>query len=310
MRLGIFIGARGDAVGLDVLLEQVVQAEKDGFDSFWFPHVPAVGYDALTMISLAGQRTSRIQLGTAIVPAFPYHPMALAQQALTTQAATNGRLNLGLGVSFGQAIEGMMGLPYDSPARRMREYLSVIRPLVNEGRVEFTGEFFNVNAELYVPDSSPFPVLCAATLPLNIRNAAEVADGAITWLSGRKSIKTYLAPRLNAHAQAAGRPQPRLCVSLPLAVADDPVFLRKEAIRHYGRYSYAAQSRKILEIEGASGIEDVVATGNEAQVEKWLRDFADAGATDFLASIFPVGEEIPPQESRAWALLKSLNGKI
>ena len=310
MRIGIFIGARGETVGLDVLLEQAVQAEKDGFDSFWFPHLPAFGYDALTMTALAAQRTSHIQLGTAIVPAFPYHPMALAQQALTAQAATGGRLTLGLGVSGSQYIDGIMGLPFHPVARRMREYLSVIRPLVNEGRVEFTGEFYNVNAELDVPDSSPLPVLCAAVLPLMLHNAAEIADGALTWMAGRNSIKNYVAPHLNAYAKAAGRPQPRLCVCLPIAVADDFTLARKEAVRHFEKYSYSAQSRKILEIEGASGIDDVVATGNEAQVERWVRDFADAGATDFLASIFPVGEEIPPQESRAWALLKSLNGKV
>ena len=310
MRIGIIPGGRGETYGLNVLLQQVVQAEEDGFDSFWFAHVPAAGFDSLTMVSLAGSLTSHIELGTAVMPAFPYHPLASAQQALTAQTAAGGRLVLALGSGIRPMVEGMMGLSYESPAARLREYLSVVRTLVNEGRVDFTGEFYKVKAELHVPDSSPFPVLSHAVLPLMLRVAGEVSDGVITYMAGIKAVETYIIPRVNAYAEAAGRPRPRVCVGLPIAVADDMAQAREAAARHFHYQAQNSRTRRLLEIEGVAGIEDVVMVGNEAEVERQLRAFADAGATDFLGAIFPVGEEIPLQESRAWALLKSLVGKI
>ncbi len=139
MRIGVFVGAStADLVGLDELIGRIRQAEADGFDSFWVPHISARGYDALTLLALAGAQTSRIELGVGVVPTYPRHPVALAQQALTTAAASQGRFVLGIGPSHRPGIEGSFGLSYDRPALHTREYLSVLRPLMEEGRVQFT----------------------------------------------------------------------------------------------------------------------------------------------------------------------------
>ena len=100
MRIGVFVGAStADLMSLDELIGRIKQAEEDGFDSFWVPHISARGYDALTVLALAGAQTSRIELGVGVVPTYPRHPVAMAQQALTTAAASNGRFVLGLGPS-------------------------------------------------------------------------------------------------------------------------------------------------------------------------------------------------------------------
>ena len=149
MRIGVFVGASAaDLMSLDALLARIKQAEDDGFDSFWVPHISARGYDALTVLALAGAQTSRIELGVGVVPTYPRHPVALAQQALTTAAASNSRFILGIGPSHRPGIEESFGLSYDSPAQHTREYLSVLRPLIDEGRVQFSGRFYNVSAEL------------------------------------------------------------------------------------------------------------------------------------------------------------------
>jgi len=311
MRIGLITPP--DTVGsasLNDLIQQATQAEQDGFDSFWFVQLPHSGCDVLTAISLAGLQTNRIELGTGVVPTYPRHPLVMAQQALTTQVATGGRLTLGLGLSHKPVIEDVMGLSYASPARHMREYLSVLRPLVEQGKVDFAGEVFNVKGQLRVAESSPFPILIAALAPLMLRIAGELADGTVTWMGGLKAIEEHIVPRINAAAEVAGRPQPRVCVALPVAVTNDPVDAREHVAKTLQRYGQLANYRRLLDVEDAEGPADVAVVGNEAQVERQLRAFADAGTTDFIASIFPVGEDASVSVSRTTILLKELVGKI
>lgn len=310
MQIGLMIGARRETPGVDALVERIVQAEQDGFSSYWFVHLSSLGFDALTAIALAGRETSQIELGTAVSPIYPYHPLAMAQHALTAQAACRGRLTLGLGLSHQPVVEGQWGLSYASPARYMREYLSVLRPLITEGACDFDGEVFQVHAQLHVQDSTPCPVLIAGLAPLMLRLAGEVADGTITWMGGAKTIATHIGPGIQAAASGAGRPSPRICVALPIAVTDDVPNGRESALKDFQLYGRLVNYRRLLDIEGAEGPEDVAIIGNEEAVEQQLRALAEAGTTDFLASIFPVGNDMTSSEARTWALLKRLNGTI
>ena len=308
MRIGIFIGSIGAAANIEEQVQQVVAAEKDGFDSFWLAQV--MGVDALTLIALAGQRTDRIEMGTAVVPTFPRHPLALAQQSLTAQAATGGRLTLGIGLSHKPTVEGRLGLSFDRPAVHMREYLTVLRTLVHKGSVEFSGELFRVNASLQPTGATPFPIVLAALGPRMLRTAGELAEGTVTWMVGRKTLETHRSPRINAAAEAAGRPKPRVCVGVPLAVTDDPRSARRRAAEVFQRYGELPSYRRMLDIESAEGAADVVVVGNEAEVERQVSALAEAGATDLLATIFPVGGDADTSVARTRSLLKSLVGKI
>ena len=310
MRIGLIPGSRRDTVELNSTIQQVIKAEADGFESIWFPQISSFGYDALTLISLAGAQTSRIELGTAVIPTFPIHPLVLAKQALTAQVACAGRLALGIGFSHRPSIEDTMGLSYHSPAGHMREYLTVVRSLIDQGRVDFEGRSFNVRAELTVPESTPCPIIIAALAPRMLRLAGEMADGTVTWMAGVKTIDSHIAPRIQAAAQAAGRPQPRVVVGLPVAVTDDPSGARQRAAGTYERYGQLTNYRRLLDIEGVEGPSEVAVVGNEAQVEEQLRAFAGAGTTDFISSILPVGEDHEESASRTWQLLRSLVGKL
>lgn len=310
MRLGIFTGGAGEATPIDGLMHMAVQAEQDNFDSFWLPSLPSRNYDALIVMALAGRATTRIELGTGVVPTYPRHPLVMAQQALTAQAATNGRLTLGLGLSHRPAIEGVMGLSYDQPARHMREYLSILMPLVHAGRVTFYGATYHVNAELAVPAAAPMPVLIAALAPMMLQVAGEVSDGTITWMTGVKTISAHTVPYLSKAAQNAGRPQPRVCVGLPVAVTHDKAAGREAAASIYQRYGQLTNYRRMLDLEGAAGPEDVAIVGDEAEVTRQLHAFADAGATDFLASLFPVGNDGEATKRRTWECLKSVLGTV
>ena len=162
MRIGIVEGA-GDSMTLDEAVDKVVAAERDGFASCWVPNI--FSHDALTVLALAGQKTTRIELGTAVVPTYPRHPHALAQQAATVNAATGGRLALGLGRSHQVVIESIFGLAYDKPISHMRDYLTIVRDLTRNGACAVNGKAYTVNASLDIPGGSEFPLLIGALMP-------------------------------------------------------------------------------------------------------------------------------------------------
>ncbi len=293
---------------VDEQVQRAVDAEKDGFDSIWYAQI--FGADALTVIALAGARTKRIEMGTGVVPTYPRHPFVMAQQALTVNAAAGGRLSLGIGLSHQPVIEGMWGLSYEKPARHMREYLSVLRPLVEEGKVAFNGEVYRVTAGLQVPGAQPFPILIAGLAPLMLRIAGELADGTVTWVTGPKTIETHIVPRITAAAANAGRPAPRVGVALPIAVTDDAESARERAAQEFQMYGFLPNYRRMLDIEGVEGPADVAVIGTEAEVESQIRTIASAGTTDFIAALFPTGADPDASMKRTRTLLKSLIGKV
>ncbi len=308
MRIGLMLG---DIIGPSTVQEQVqqaVDAENDGFDTAWFGQL--FGIDALTIAALAGAATSRIEIGTGVIPTFPRHPYVMAQQALTVQGAANNRFVLGVGLSHEIVIEAMYGLSYAHPARHMREYLSVLLPLIREGRAGFQGELYRTNANLRVPGAAPMPVLLAALAPKMLRLAGEIADGTMLWMSGLKTIETHALPKISAAASEAGRPAPRIAAGLPVCVTDDVAAGREAAGKVFQMYGQLPNYRRMLDKEGAAGPADVAVVGNEAAVEKQLRALASVGVTDFVAPIYGTGADRDASVGRTRALLKSLVGKI
>ncbi len=308
MRIGLMLG---DIIGPSTVQEQVqqaVDAENDGFDTAWFGQL--FGIDALTITALAGAATSRIELGTGVIPTFPRHPYVMAQQALTVQGATNNRFVLGIGVSHEIVIRSMYGLSYDHPARHMKEYLSVLRPLLRDGRVGFQGEMYRTAANLAVPGTTPPPVLLAALAPKMLHLAGAVADGTMLWMSGLKTIETHVMPLITTAAADAGRPAPRVVAGLPICVTEDAAAGREAAGKVFQMYGQLPNYRRMLDKEGAAGPGDVAVVGDEASVEKQLRALAAVGVTDLVAPIYGTGDDRVASVARTRALLQSLVGKI
>jgi F420-dependent oxidoreductase-like protein len=307
MRIGLILD---NTQTLNEQVQQVVRAEQDGFDACWSLHFLQAAFDSLTLIALAGQKTTRIQLGTAVIPVYAFHPLALTGHALTTQVACGGRLTLGLGASHQPSVENMMGLSYDRPARHMREFLAVVQSLMREAQVDFSGEVFKVKANLRVPGATPFLVMIAALAPAMLKLAGEVTDGTITWMAGPKALETHIIPRLQEAAKAAGRGPLRVCAALPIAVTDDVAEARSRAGQQFYNYSQMANYRQLLDIEGVAGPGDIAIVGNEAEVKQQLRHLAGIGVTDFAGIIFPVGADPAASKTRTWELLKRLVGRV
>jgi F420-dependent oxidoreductase-like protein len=307
VRIGIFIGdANGARDTVDDVEAAAAAAEALGFATGWVPHLPW-SLDALTALALAGRTTSRIELGTAVFPTYPRHPLAMAQQALSTQAACGGRLVLGIGPSHPVVIETMFGLEYDRPARHTREYVEVLRAaFAGTGFVSFDGEFFRVQSMLEVPGESPPPILVAALAPLMLQLAGEVADGTITYWANEKAVGEHIVPRITGAAEAAGRPAPRIVVGLPIAVVDDADAAREQAAAAFTAYNAIPTYQRILGRGGDAKPEDVAVIDTEARVTARLHAYADAGATDLIAAPLGLGDDAGAGQRRAVELLASL----
>jgi F420-dependent oxidoreductase-like protein len=303
MRLGTHLSASGRAANsVDDLVEQAGAVAAAGLDTMWMPQLFDV--DALTALAVVGRQVGGIELGTAVVPTYPRHPLVLAGQALTTQAATGNRLTLGIGLSHQMVIEGFFGYSFEKPARHMREYLSVLMPALHGEQVSFQGETLKAATmgPIEVKGARPPSVLVAALAPVMLKVAGRLADGTSTWMVGPKTLGEHIVPSINAAAAAAGRPAPRVAVGLPVCVTADPEVARSRAARSFAMYNQLPSYRAMLDREGVEGPADVAIVGDEDAVAAQLERIADVGATDLMASIFG----LPEERNRSMALLSEL----
>jgi len=302
MRIGL--GIRVDQ-GLDGILSDVRAAEVAGFQSVWLANI--FGVDALTALALAGRETSRIELGTAVVPTHSRHPLYMAQQALTVQAATGGRLALGIGPSHKVVIETLLGLSYARPARHVREYVEILHALVHQGKVAHQGVQYRVQGQLQIPDARPFPILVGGLGERMRRIAGSLADGTITWMVGKRTLRDVLIPDVNSAAVSAGRAAPRVVASFPIAVCDGDTAAARETISSaLAIYGQLPSYRAMLDLEGAARPGDVALVGSESDIERELAELAMAGVTDLLANPIPVGADPRSSARRSHALLADL----
>jgi F420-dependent oxidoreductase-like protein len=289
---GIRIGASaadGGGASLDVLVGQIQAAERAGFQSVWIANI--FGMDAMTLAAVAGRETSRIEIGTAVVPTHSRHPLYAAQQALTTQAACGGRFVLGLGPSHQLVIENMLGLSFARPARHVEEYLRVVTDLTRTGKTAFAGELYRVNASLKVACGAPPPVLIGALGPRMRRIAGAIGDGTITWMTGRRTLAEQVIPGVRAAARDAGRSEPRIVAGIPVVLTKDPAGARETASKTFSLYGTLPSYRAMLDAEGVAGPGDLAIAGDEAEIERAIRAFADAGVTDFHAAAYAHGDD-------------------
>jgi F420-dependent oxidoreductase-like protein len=295
VRIGLMVGSdreRPRSQRLAGLVSDGRACEDAGFASFWMAQVP--GYlDALTVAALLGQSTTRIEIGTAVVPVQTRHPLIMAQQALTTQAACAGRFTLGVGASHHWIIDGQLGLPYEKPARLLADYLGVLQPgLAGPGLVDVENQSFRVRSPIDVSDA-PTPVLVAALGPVMLRLAGERADGTILWLADERAIESHVVPRISAAARSAGRPAPRIVAGVPVAVClpHEVEGARANASEMLGHADFSPNYVRLLDHGDARDVGDTMAAGDEAAILQRLSRYRDAGVTDLAARVVPLGDD-------------------
>ena len=308
MKIGLFIGGAGSAGTLHGQISQIVEAEKAGFDSLWAAHIMDI--DVMTMLSMAAEQTTRIEIATAVTPTFLRHPIAMAQQALTVQKVANGRFTLGLGVNHKPVIEGSLGMKFHRPWRHMFEYLNIVHSLTREGKVDYEGEIFSANTQFTMSSLPEIPILLAALGPRMLNTAGELADGTITWMTGTETLRQYVVPTINDAALKIGKKKPRVVAAVPLSITDDRDSGFEQADKYFGGYGQLPSYRAMLDREGVESSAEMALIGNEKEVEAMLKDYSYAGATEVAVQIFPVGKDVDSSLNRSMAFLSGLVGKL
>lgn len=313
MRIGVMIGPeRGDSARkASRMIADVEWAESAGMDTAWIPQVPT-DFDALTAVALMGAATSRIELGTAVVPLQAQHPIALARQALSTQAATGGRLALGVGPSHHWIIQDMLGLPYERPAGLTRDYLDVLDAARGgPGPIDVENRTYTVHNPLDLAPVAPLPILLAALGPVMLALAGERADGTILWMADERAVADHVVPRITKAAEAAGRPEPRIVAGIPVCLCrpSEVDAARARANRILGEAEISPNYQRLLDYGDAQDVGDLCAAGDESAIAARFRRFADAGVTDLSVRLLPIGEgrdELVASKRRTREMIASL----
>jgi 5,10-methylenetetrahydromethanopterin reductase len=278
------IGLSSSHGGLNGTIEEIVRTERLGFASFGmaqvFGRLGLYGSDPLVTFAAAAALTRQIEMIATVVPIFAHHPIGLAQMVGATAWAADGRFALGIGVGHKPWIEAQLGIPFTQPVARLREYLSVLRPLVDGDEVAFNGDFYSVHAQLSDTGYPRVSVLVAALGPQMLRAAAELSDGTILAHASAGLVADYVLPTWRAGAPH-GR-EPRILLNVAVALTND-----REATRatFNERASYMAtlpSYAAMLERSGAQTPADVALIGDEAELARGLRALEEAGVTDLF----------------------------
>jgi F420-dependent oxidoreductase-like protein len=291
-RIGLLLDATDPAT-----LEMLVEAEGEGVDHVWVSNRPW-NPDLLTTLAAAAARTTRLKLGTSIVQIFARHPVLLAQQVLSFNALAPGRLRLGLGTSLPEWGKSVYGVEMERPLSYLREYIQVLRPLLQQGELHHQGRYFTTDVSLYA--SAEVPLFIAALGPVAFRLAGEIADGALAVMCSTSYLLNTALPALSAGAATAARPRPPVVAQVPVAFTRDrAAALRagREAMRFYPtlpfyRNMFVASGFSQQELDSVSDrfVESLLVFGDESQIRDRLLELLAMGIDDLMLGLVPVAD--------------------
>lgn len=298
---GVLVGVHSTARTAQETVDAIVAAEKAGIQCSWLT-VGGIAPDPFAIFGAAAQHTKTIKFGTSIVPTFPRHPLAMAQGAIAVDSLAPGRLRLGVGPSHKPAIEGTWGIPFERPLQHLREYLTILRSVLETGAVNFEGKRLTARAQTGGP--TQVTLMASALRENGFRLVGELADGAISWVCPLPYLRDVAVPALKEGAAKAGRPAPPLVAHVPVAVTEDAEAVRAGARRQIGFYPRVPFYSQMFQDAGFPEAKDgelsdrmidaLVVHGSPSQVKDRLRSLPDFGAGELLA--MPI---IPPGDTTA-----------
>ncbi|QUQ66823.1 TIGR03564 family F420-dependent LLM class oxidoreductase [Kutzneria sp. CA-103260] len=306
--MGIGITLQGPA-GVDNYVDAVVgrarKAAAAGVRSAWFGQ--RFDYDAAALAAIVGREVPTLQVGTSAIPIFGRHPLLVGAQAQTAQAATAGRFHLGLGLGAGPFVESTLGISFDRPIARLREFLTALRPYLETGHTDHHGDLITATTPMpsALPGASPaVPILVAAMGPQALRVTGELADGTLPLLAGPRVIAEHIVPPLAKAVTEAGRSAPRVVAFVHAVVTDDVDSTRERAAAQIGFLDQFPSYQRVLALGGVTRGVELAAIGDEKLVTATIRDHFDAGATEVIVgSAFGTDAD----QERTWRLLGELN---
>ena len=299
MATGCFVSS---GRSLETAIERVKLAESLGYESVYITHI--AGRESLTVLTAYALASTRIRVGTGVVPIYSCTPATMAQTAATIDELSGGRFTLGLGVSHRPVVEAWHGQTIDRPAAEMREYVAIVRAILR-GEDPPAGEKWRTSFHLSGIDVRPqLPIYVAALSPVMLRLAGEIADGVVLWLCNPRYIADVVMPEIARGRERAGRALDGFDVvaAVPSALVDDPTpahaALRTDLLPYFGLPFYRAMIERtgfgadIEAFDRAAGdvdamraaisdrfLEELAAIGDEARVRVGVARYQDAGAS-------------------------------
>ena len=288
---------------IDSIVKNVAKTRDEGFRRVWMAQMPFDG-DLLTVLAVAMREVDTIEVGSAVLPIQNQHPMLLAQRALTLNKIAGGRFILGLGMTHQAVTEGMWGIPYDKPVRRMREYLDGLQPLLAGESVNAVGETVTARGALQIAGAPAPDVYLAALGPQMLKLAGRRTSGTLTWMCGPRTLGEHIGPSLRDAAAEADRPAGavRVVAGLPISVTDDVDGARAQAAEQFGMYGTLPAYRAMLDREGYANAEDAAIIGDEQTVSERLDELSALGVDEVSAVVFDTSPDV---RERTRALLLS-----
>ena len=298
----------GSGVGnpIEACVQNLALLREEGFARVWMSQMPYEP-DLLTVLAVALREVPDIEVATGVVPIQNQHPMQMAQRALTVSLVSGGRFILGLGMTHQAVTEGMWGIPWDKPVRRLNEYLDGLLPLLAGQPTAATGETVTTRGALMIAGAPRPEVYIAALGPQLLKIAGRRTAGTCTWMTGPKTLAGHVSPTLRQAAADAGRPEDsvRVVAALPVSVTDDVAGVRRQAAEQFSMYGVLPSYRAMLDREGYAGPEDAAIIGDEATVRERLAELSAAGVDEYVGATFDAS---PEGRARTRAVLRALDG--
>jgi F420-dependent oxidoreductase-like protein len=287
------VGLTVDGSNAATAVQAIMAAEKAGVAQIWMTQT--LSPDILTLFAAAAVQTSRIRMGSSIVPTYPRHPLALAMQALAFNDLAPNRLRLGIGPSHRPTIEGVYGIKMESPLEHLREYVEILRAALWEGKVDHHGRFYNVVATL--PRKSEVPILISTLRQGAFQLAGEISDGAISWLCPVPYLLNTALPALRTGADQSGRTAPPVVAHVLAASSSDRQAVLTATRRQIQRYGRLPFYRNMFADAGfpvaADGtmpdelVNSLVISGDDAAIAARFKELLASGLDELLVLHVP-----------------------
>jgi F420-dependent oxidoreductase-like protein len=304
MPTGVVLRPNPAAANLvDDAIAQARLARAAGVGQIWLGQ--RVDFDAIGLAGLIGAAVPGLGVGTSVVPVNPRHPLLVASQAQTAQAASHGNFSLGLGLGSHEPERQAFGTSWPDPLDRLREHLTVLRSIFDIGSVDFHGDQYSAAPAwpVAVAGGTPVPVYVAAMGPKALRVSGELADGTMPFLAGPRTIADFIEPTIARAAADAGRPSPRIIAAVPVLITTDVDAGRAVATKQLGFYEAIPSYRRVIARERVDHVTELAAIGSSDAVRRHLNRYLDAGATDVVLN--PLDTESVDAE-RLWDIAASI----
>ena len=286
----------------------ILRAEELGVHAAWMT-TGGASLDSLTCFAASAASTTSIKLGTSIIPTYPRHPLVVAQQAQVVAHLAPGRLRVGVGPSHRPTIESM-GIDFNAPLGHLREYVQILKAILQTGAVDFKGKHYLATASIAGP--LDVQVMGSALRTGSFELCGAVADGAISWICPGVYLRDEALPAMEKGAKEAGRPVPPLIAHAPVCVHNNPDEVRAAIREQFGHPGLPFYQNMLIASgypEASNGqwsdamIDGVAILGDEETCAQRIQELFDVGATEVLASPVTAGSDRAASLDRTMRLL-------